>query len=304
MKSKHRIIGNSSVKKIEYAQKDSFYYAVPFNQDSDELTVCVSTQVGCPMKCGFCATGDKLFVKNLETDQIREQILDSVFSMQEQLKKKKIRRTKVIAEGMGEASFNINNVVLGFQSARGVLFDEYEMQQVDFGVSTIGNVRMISSYSELALNDPEARTNYDFQISLHSADDSKRKEIIPNMPKVQGNDLTLVEIVDEFSGLARDLGQPMKFNYLLLNSGNGWNNYFKSDLDALVGLSRHVMNDGLDVVVKLTRYSDTEKGFYSPDNSVYSHFIEKLTEAGVKANYVPLVGADIRGACGQLHYKN
>tara|TARA_Y100000034_G_scaffold133580_1_gene199437 strand:- start:3139 stop:4050 length:912 start_codon:yes stop_codon:yes gene_type:complete len=303
MKSAPKIIGDSSIKKLEYTKGDNFYYTVPFHQSLDELTLCVSTQIGCPMKCSFCATGDMPFVQNLQEGEIEEQILDGVDAMKEHIDRKGIKRTKVIAEGMGEASFNIENVVGGFQKARSVLFDEYDMERVDFGVSTVGNVSMIPEYRELALEDKEERTNYDFQLSLHSAIDDKRKVIIPNMPRLKGRELTPLEIVDQFSDLAKSLEQPMKFNYLLLNSGEGWNNYDSDGLKALVELGRHVKEKDLDVVVKLTRYSDTKKGFYSPDGSVYDQFIEDLAEEGISAYHLPLIGDDIKGACGQLHYE-
>tara|TARA_Y100000310_G_C20523568_1_gene734895 strand:- start:50 stop:958 length:909 start_codon:yes stop_codon:yes gene_type:complete len=302
MVSVPKIIGDSSIKKLEYSTRDNFYYTVPFHQSLDELTLCISTQIGCPMKCGFCATGDMPFVQNLQEEEITAQILDGLSVMEEHVDRKGIKKTKVIAEGMGEASFNIQNLVNGFQNARNTLFNEYGMQRVDLGVSTVGNVSMIPQYRKLALEDKEERTNYDFQLSLHSANASKRKTIIPNMPKLEGRELTPLGIVDRFCGLAKSLKQPMKLNYLLLNSDN-WTNHTPEDLRELVKLCHSVKEKGLDVVVKLTKYSDTKKGFYSPDGSVYDQFIEGLAKEGISAYYLPLIGDDIKGSCGQLHYK-
>lgn len=301
-----KIMGNDLIKKIEYYTDSYFYYAVPFHkskQSEDELTICVSSQIGCPMKCTFCATGDMPFVRNISSGEISEQILDGFSVMNDYVSENNIKNVKLIAEGMGDASFNIANIVAGFQGARSVLFEKYRIQKVDFGISTIGNVKMIPIYQELALKDAEKRTNYDFQISLHSANDVKRKSIIPNMPmdKTQGKELTLHQIFDQFSRLAKALNQPMKFNYMLLQN-NDWDNYSNDSIEELIGLCKYVKNNDLNVKVKLTKYSDTGKTFFSPDDSVYTAIIETLAKEGVFAYYVPLIGSDIRGACGQLHY--
>ncbi len=299
------IITGEGIKKLEYLRDGKFYYTVPFVQNKDELTVCVSSQIGCPLKCTFCATGDMPFVRNLTQDDIAEQIIDGTVAMQAEIEKNNLRKIKVIAEGMGDSSFNIENLVKGFWQARPALLDRFGMEIADFGISTIGNTAVIEPYKALARADRDSGTTYDFQISLHAADSAERKtHLIPNMPrdKRTGKELSIEGIVDEFVPLARELGQPFKFNFLLLQTPE-WNNFSEEQVKKLVRLCEYTKAQGVPVQVKLTEYSDTGKTFSSPERAVYERVVETLRKASVNGYHRPLMGLDVQGACGQLHYE-
>lgn len=173
---------------------------------------------------------------------------------------------------MGEASHNIDNTFNGFQLAYSHLGQKYE--KIAFRISTIGNVKLVDRYIEFIEANKSQMPNveFQFQISLHNAIDSERKELIPKNSARYGID----EVIREFSRLAKYLGTKIKCNYLLLNFPNGKTNYSQTHLDALIGLIDPSM-----IRLKLTKYSDTGKGFSSPDASEYDRICKYLNTHGI-----------------------
>ena len=134
---------------------------------SKRMTACVSIQVGCSLTCAFCATGSLKRVRNLNPDEIYDQVV----MINEQAKEKyNIQLSNIVFMGMGEPLLNYQNVLVAIDkitSEKGL-----GMSPKRITVSTAGIAKMIKK-----LADDQVRFN--LALSLHAANDEKRNKIMP-----------------------------------------------------------------------------------------------------------------------------
>ena len=91
------------------------YYSVAFYVgDEGEGIICVSSQIGCPERCRFCATGDQSFIRNLTTNEILSELQVGISMIKDMVTDFSRKKLSVICEGMGEVSYNINNCFAAF----------------------------------------------------------------------------------------------------------------------------------------------------------------------------------------------
>ena len=130
------------------------------------LTVCVSSQVGCPMDCDFCATGKGGFTRNLRAHEI----VDQVLTVQEDFKQ---RVSNVVFMGMGEPMANINQVVTAVKSLN---------QDVGIGARsiTVSTVGIPGKIQELA----QHRLQIVLAVSLHASNQALRQQLIPSAKNI------------------------------------------------------------------------------------------------------------------------
>ena len=129
-------------------------------------TICISTQVGCPMNCAFCATGQMGFIRNLSAGEIVAQVL--FFSRL--LKSEGLKLTNIVVMGMGEPFHNYDAVM----KAVDIISDPDGM---DFGerritISTVGIVPRIEQFTA-------AKRQINLAVSLHAPSNAVRDQIIP-----------------------------------------------------------------------------------------------------------------------------
>ena len=152
--------------------------------EDDRRTVCVSTQVGCPIGCVFCASGVGGLVRNLTVAEIAEQVLHV-------RRRLGARPTNIVVMGMGEPLLNLKALA----AAIGLWSDEAGM---NFGarritVSTAGTAAMIDRLAGLDLG-------VNLAVSLHGPDDATRRRLIPTSPEGRVEDL--VSAASRFAGRA------------------------------------------------------------------------------------------------------
>ncbi len=257
----------------------------PDDAGSLRETVCVSTQVGCPLDCKFCATGAMKYTRNLTAGEI----ISQVFIAQRYARK---RVTNVVFMGMGEPLLNHEAVC----SAIRILTDDnsINIRAKAITVSTAG----IADKIPVIASEP---VKFRLAISLHSLDEEVRTLLMPINRK--HNLGKLLPAVKEFYRLRRD---RITFEYILFDGLNDTD----KDLARLVKLSReiplkinllhyhpldHLGNLGLQVdpvALKLRPSSRVEE------------FAGELRENGVTVFVRSNSGEDIDGACGQLAAKN
>ncbi|ANZ22500.1 23S rRNA (adenine(2503)-C2)-methyltransferase [Buchnera aphidicola (Diuraphis noxia)] len=135
--------------------------------EKNRSTLCVSSQIGCPLKCNFCATGQQGFNRNLKVSEI----ISQVWQANKILKEKKIKKsiTNIVFMGMGEPLLNLNNVV----SAIKIMLDEngFYLSKRRITLSTSGIVP--------ALNQLRNMIDVCLAISLHASNDKIRNLIMP-----------------------------------------------------------------------------------------------------------------------------
>lgn len=145
------------------------------------LTVCVSSQIGCPMGCDFCATGKGGFTRNLETYEI----VDQVLTVQEDFQR---RVSNIVFMGMGEPLLNTENVVAAVRSFN----QDVGIGQRMITVSTVGIPGHIRRLAEQQLQITLA-------VSLHASNQALRKQLIPSAEKYP-----LTALLDECRDYVKD----------------------------------------------------------------------------------------------------
>ena len=240
------------------------------------MTACVSSQVGCSLSCKFCATGYLPRKRNLDYDEI----VDEVVAVNEQaLKHYGKGLTNIVFMGMGEPLLNYKNVMKAIDMITSP--ESLGMSPRRITVSTAGVAKMIRQ-----LGDDQVR--FKLALSLHAANDVKRNEI---MPINETNNLK--EIVDALNYFYTMTKNEITFEYILFKD---FNDSLK-DAEELVKIYRQVPAD----LVNIIEYNPiTAADFEKPDEEVTNKFMRYLESKKVNARLRRSRGKDIDAACGQL----
>lgn len=185
------ICKSSDTEKYVYELKDNKYIETVFIKRRDGGTVCVSTQVGCPVGCIFCESGRNGFVRNLTSSEIVQQII---------LLRRKVNR--IVFMGMGEPLFNYDNLIKAIH----ILRDRYGLNFPTDGItiSTVGPVDQLKKLREEHLK-------IQLTISLHAATQSARNRIIPHM-----RIYAIEDVVKQALSYSERHNRKIVFAYLLL----------------------------------------------------------------------------------------
>lgn len=234
------------------------------------VSCCLSSQVGCPMGCAFCATGLGGFDRNLTPGEIVGQYL-----MLQRLTEKRI--SHVVFMGMGEPLLNLKNLLKSMR----LLHEEVGLSYRHITVSTVGLVPQIR---ELA----KERLPIHLALSLHSPLDEVRDKLMPVNHK-----WPVKEVVGAMRDYQEITGRKVTFEYLLINEVNDT----PEQARALIPLLK-----GMPNVVNLIPFNwvDTGQGFSRPSNERIRTFRGILQNAGVNVTQRVERGHDIAAACGQL----
>lgn len=242
-------------------------------------TACISSQAGCSLNCKFCATGYLERKRNLEFDEIYDEVcLINKQSLETSGKK----LTNVVYMGMGEPLLNYQNVMKSIE--RVTAPDGLAMSPRRITVSTSGISKMIKK-----LGDDKVRFN--LALSVHAANDKKRSQIMPINDK--NNLQSLVEALNYFYQQTKN---EITFEYILFKD---FNDSLK-DADELIKLYRQVPVK----VINLIEYNPIDQAHFSkPTMEKINTFKEYLTKHRVNAHLRVSRGKDIDAACGQLANK-
>lgn len=243
------------------------------------LTACISSQIGCSLTCSFCATGKLKRIRNLDAQEIYDQVV-----LIDVLARKYYQQglTNIVYMGMGEPLLNYANTL---RSAERISAEDgLGMSPRRITVSTAGIAKMIRK-----LADDGARFN--LALSLHAANDAKRDRI---MPINEQNSLT--ELKDALRYYTRTTGKDVTFEYILLR---GFNDSL-ADAQELVKYASDV-----HAKVNLIEYNPIDAGgFGRTDAQDAEAFQQHLDKKGIIARIRRSRGRDIDAACGQLANKN
>ncbi|OMP75309.1 23S rRNA (adenine(2503)-C(2))-methyltransferase RlmN [[Flexibacter] sp. ATCC 35208] len=242
-------------------------------------TACVSSQVGCSLSCKFCATGYMDRKRNLEFDEI----FDEVALLNDQAMSaygKKL--SNIVFMGMGEPLLNYKNVLASIERITSP--DGLGMSPKRITVSTAGVSKMIRQ-----LGDDKVKFN--LALSLHAANDQKRSQI---MPINETNNLkVLIEALNYFY---KQTQSQISFEYILFKDFND----SLQDADELIRIYRQVPAD----LVNIIEYNPISNArFQKPEEEVADAFMEYLGKNRVNARLRRSRGKDIDAACGQLANK-
>lgn len=243
------------------------------------ITACVSSQIGCSLTCKFCATGYLERKRNLQFDEIVDQVV--LLNQQAlQLLDKKI--TNIVFMGMGEPLLNYKQVLRATEVISSP--EALGMSPRRITVSTAGVAKAIR---QLGID----RVRFKLALSLHAANDKKRNEI---MPINDSNDIkTLIDALNEFY---QETGNEITLEYILFKD---FNDSLK-DADELIKIYRQIPAD----LVNIIEYNPIDKArFEKPTQERITAFMEHLSKNRVNARLRRSRGKDIDAACGQLANK-
>jgi len=241
--------------------------------DEDRRTLCISSQVGCALECGFCATGAMGFRRDMTAAEIIHQACFAARRLAERGE----RLSNVVFMGMGEPLRNVAEV------SRAI---EVLLSQDGFGLSgkrvTVSTAGMIPELLAMAQKYPVS-----FAVSLNASRDPQRTLLMPVNRRHP-----LRELVAAMRRIPLQSGRKVTAEYVLLAGVND----APEDAAALARLLR-----GARVKVNLIPYNPHERSPYAaPPRETVDRFREVLLAAGIQTITRDRRGADIRAACGQL----
>lgn len=245
----------------------------------DRKTACVSSQIGCSLSCKFCATGYMKRKRNLEFDEIFDEVV-LINQQSERVYGKKL--SNIVFMGMGEPLLNYKNVLKAIERISSP--DGLGMSPRRITVSTAGVAKQIKQ-----LGDDQVK--FKLAVSLHAANDLKRNEI---MPINESNNLkVLIEALNYFY---KKTGNEITFEYILFRN---FNDSLK-DADELIKIYRQVPAD----LVNIIEYNPIDAAaFMKPDEQTITAFMDYLGKNKANARLRRSRGKDIDAACGQLANK-
>lgn len=244
----------------------------------DRMTACVSSQVGCSLTCKFCATGYMDRKRNLNPDEIYDQV---VLIDQQARKHYGHNLTNIVYMGMGEPLLNYANVLKSVE--RITAEDGLNMAAKRITVSTAGIAKMIKK-----LGDDGVKFN--LALSLHAANDAKRNEI---MPINEQN--TLKALAEALKYYYAKTKNPVTYEYIVFNDFNDE----LQDAAELAKFCKHV-----PCKVNIIEYNPIS--FASYTNAAIDKieaFADYLRKQDIITNVRRSRGKDIDAACGQLAIK-
>ncbi|OQA36363.1 MAG: putative dual-specificity RNA methyltransferase RlmN [Parcubacteria group bacterium ADurb.Bin326] len=241
-------------------------------------TVCVSSQVGCPMACTFCATGKMGFKRNLTAQEIVSQVL--LFARE--LKKSEDRVDNVVFMGMGEPLLNLYSVLETIELINSP--EGLEIGARSISISTCGMPEGIREIIEFPLQ-------INLAISLHAPNDELRSELMP-----VASQYSIKEIWRELKNYLAAKKRKVMLEYVMIDNVND-NELYAEELAGLVA----ELPKGL-TMINLIPYNPTGKYRPSPKNQIQK-FKQVLEEHGLEVIVRESLGGSIAGACGQLATK-
>lgn len=245
---------------------------------SERMTACVSSQVGCSLTCKFCATGYMDRKRNLNADEIFDQV---VLINKQALENYNIPLSNIVYMGMGEPLLNYSNVLKSID--RITAEDGLNMSYKRITVSTAGIAKMIKK-----LGDDGVKFN--LALSLHAANDEKRNEI---MPINEQNTLSaLAEALKYYFAKTKN---AVTYEYIIFKD---FNDGIEDAMD-LAKFCKHV-----PCKVNIIEYNPISfADFVNADEDKTELFANYLKKQGINTNIRRSRGKDIDAACGQLAVK-
>lgn len=245
---------------------------------TERMTACVSSQVGCSLTCKFCATGYMDRKRNLNADEIYDQVV----LIDKQAKENYgIPLSNIVYMGMGEPLLNYSNVLKSIDKLTSE--EGLNMSYKRITVSTAGIAKMIKK-----LGDDEVKFN--LALSLHAANDTKRNEIMPI--NEQNSLAALAEALKYYFAKTKT---PVTYEYIIFNNFNDE----LEDAKELAKFCKHV-----PCKVNIIEYNPIAfADFLNAAEDKTEIFANYLKKQGVITNIRRSRGKDIDAACGQLAVK-
>lgn len=261
--------------KFAFRLYDDKYVEGVLIPSGERVTACISSQVGCPLGCTFCATGTMGFIRNMQYSEIVDEYVLMDCRARE-LYGNGI--SNIVFMGMGEPLLNFNNVMIAIDKFTAK--DGWGLSPTRITLSTAGIVKGIKALADR--NFPCG-----LAVSLHSADPAVRQVIMPVTDHNSLHDLQAALVYYH-----QKTGARITFEYLLLSKVN-------DTRQAAEKLARYCRP--FPVKINIIEYNETEGGLYHRSYpNQREEFIDYLKSCNMVVNVRQSRGQDIAAACGQL----
>ncbi len=266
-------------RKFLFRLKDGYFVESVLIKEKHHYTFCISSQVGCALKCGFCATGQLGFKRNLTPGEILSQVL--------QLKKELggpdptgqyKGKLNLVFMGMGEPLLNYENL----KQALDILTDDkgVSISSRNITVSTAG---ILANIQRLEQDFPKLKISF----SLNAPDSNLREQIMPISRKEK-----LTDILEYFRRTSRERRHRITFEYVMLKDVNDSPQHAAQTARLLRGIS---------CKINLIPYNPNESlPFKTPAQEAVDNFSDYLHSLGYTVIVRWSKGRGIKSACGQL----
>lgn len=242
----------------------------------DRTTVCISTQVGCPVRCTFCASGRDGLVRDLTPAEIVDQVIAANRSLGGGA-----RVDNIVVMGMGEPLLNLDNLLVALDLVGSP--DGLGIGARSITISTSGIVPGIHRLAELG-------RQWNLALSLHATTEEARARLIPQAYRYPLEEI-LQACIDYFEKTSR----IVTLEYALIAGRNDTD----AEMRQLAAIARR-----LRAKVNLIPYNPTTDAYRPPEDAGVRHAVALLEKSGVTVTVRREKGAEIQAACGQLRRQN
>jgi len=258
-------------RKLLFELSDGLRIESVYLPESPGETVCISSQVGCAMKCAFCATGKMGFYRNLTAGEV-------VLQVMEVERAATTRLTNVVFMGMGEPLHNYDNVMKSVRLLGDL--DGIGIAPSKITVSTVGIVPMIERW--IAENPPAK-----LALSLHATTDDRRAQIVPSAIAYP-----LDTLMKSLRRLAHVTTRHVTIEYIMIAGLNDR----REDAANLKALLRNI-----PVKVNLIRLHPTGSSLVPSSDDAISRFMGWLKAEDIACTLRESRGVEDSAACGMLY---
>ncbi len=272
---KEKYLANDGTLKLLLSTRDNERVECVGIPTEKRLTACLSSQVGCPMDCKFCATGKEGLKRSLTASEILDQILFIENEMNQKV-------SNIVFMGMGEPLLNIVELLLSIRSIN----EDFDISQRKVTVSTVAIPKMINKLSEMSFQ-LLGKCQFTLAISLHASNQKTREAIIPSAKNYH-----IKNIIDDCKGFVKKTGRRVSFEYLMLDGVNDKLEQADELSDLIKGFQCHV---------NLIQYNKIKEVEFNQTPSKNAQlFQSRLSKNGINVSFRKSRGSDRNAACGQL----
>ena len=272
-------VSNDSTIKFAIKLHDNLVVESVLIPSGNRVTACVSSQVGCSLDCGFCATSKLLRMRNLHSYEIFDQIM--ILNSQS-LKNYSLPISNIVFMGMGEPLLNYKNVIESIKLITSE--DGIKISNKKITLSTSGISKMIKKMSD-------DNIKFNLAVSLHSAVEETRNMIMPF-----SKSFPLDKLINSLDYWYKKTKRKVTFEYLIWKGIND----DLEHIEALVKICKRIPSK-----VNLIEYNSIDSPtFKKADDFWVDNYLKILKKNKIPVSVRRSRGKDINAACGQLANKH
>ncbi len=267
------VSSSDGTEKVLFKTSDGKFFESVFISHENRNTICVSSQIGCPVKCAFCMTGAMGFFRNLTSFEILYQV---------KFWQEKYKFQNIVFMGQGEPFLNFDAVIESIETLSDNMAFGFGARHIT--VSTSGITNKILEFSN------SLRGQGNLAISLHAPNQTLRETLVPFAKKFPLDEL--MEVSNEY---AKKTKRKVFFEYVMLKNVN--------DSEKEAKECGKILSKNPLFHLNLINYNETELGFQKSTKSRIENFAKIVRSFGVQVTIRPSHGEESFSACGQLGNK-